>query len=106
MPVFKPQALIENPVQAIRQDPADNGIKRTDLGLSGGFDSAVMADTGGPVDVPSLSTKDLATAFMMGFAAGRNTMMSSEDAWTFVSIRGLPSWVSARGDRTLAGMRR
>ena len=43
MPVLNPKALLNNRVEAIRKYHADTGIKRAELDVSGGIDSAVMA---------------------------------------------------------------
>lgn len=43
MPVLKPKALLTNRVEAIIDYHAKTGIKRAELDLSGGIDSAVMA---------------------------------------------------------------
>ena len=42
MPVFKPEELIENRVEAIRAYHEECGIERAELDVSGGVDSAVM----------------------------------------------------------------
>lgn len=43
MPVLNPKALVADRVEAIRKYHADTGIKRAELDVSGGIDSAVMA---------------------------------------------------------------
>lgn len=43
MPVLKPKALLANRVEAVRSYHAKSGIKRAELDVSGGIDSAVMA---------------------------------------------------------------
>lgn len=43
MPVLNPKALLDNRVEAIRTYHTDTGIKRAELDVSGGIDSAVMA---------------------------------------------------------------
>lgn len=43
MPVLNPGALLQNRVRAIRKFHEETGIKRAELDLSGGIDSAVMA---------------------------------------------------------------
>ena len=43
MPVLKPQALLDERIMAIRAEHLNTGIKRAELDLSGGIDSAVMA---------------------------------------------------------------
>ncbi len=43
MPVVKPEALIDNRVEAIACYHAETGVDRAQLDISGGIDSAVMA---------------------------------------------------------------